>query len=68
MGRAALAGLTRESFPVFPYDNLLEEAQIIGVSDHLASELPLLLDLARRGKLQIPAGGHANYCTGRPGH
>ncbi len=55
LGRAALAGLTRESFPVFPYDNLLnKEAQIIGVSDHLASELPLLLDLARRGKLQIP--------------
>jgi hypothetical protein len=37
------------------HDNLLnKEAQIIGVSDHLASELPLLLDLARRGKLQIP--------------
>jgi len=56
LGRAALAGLTRESFPVFPYDNLLnKEAQIIGVSDHLASELPLLLELARSGKLQIPA-------------
>jgi 2-desacetyl-2-hydroxyethyl bacteriochlorophyllide A dehydrogenase len=56
LGRAALAGLTRESFPVSPYDNLLnKEAQIIGASDHLASELPLLLELARGGKLQIPA-------------
>jgi len=56
LGRAALAGLTRQSFPVSPYDNLLnKEAQIIGVSDHLASELPLLLELARGGKLQIPA-------------
>ncbi len=56
LGRAALAGLTRQSFPVSPYDNLLnKEAHIIGVSDHLASELPLLLELARGGKLQIPA-------------
>jgi propanol-preferring alcohol dehydrogenase len=56
LGRAALAGLTRQSFPVSPYDNLLnKEAQIIGVSDHLASQLPLLLQLARGGKLQIPA-------------
>jgi propanol-preferring alcohol dehydrogenase len=55
LGRAALAGLTRQSFPVFPYDNLInKEAQIIGVSDHLASELPLLLELARGGKLEIP--------------
>lgn len=55
-GRAALAGLTRQTFAVSPYDNLLnKEAQIIGVSDHLASELPLLLELARGGKLQIPA-------------
>jgi propanol-preferring alcohol dehydrogenase len=55
LGRAALAGLTRQSFAVSPYDNILnKEAQIIGVSDHLASELPLLLELARGGKLEIP--------------
>ena len=55
-GRAALAGLTREPFTVFPYESLLnKEAQIIGVSDHLASEIPFLLELARVGKLQIPA-------------
>jgi propanol-preferring alcohol dehydrogenase len=57
LGRAALVGLTRERFPVAPYANLLnKEAEIIGVSDHLASEMPLLLELARSGKLQIPSG------------
>jgi 2-desacetyl-2-hydroxyethyl bacteriochlorophyllide A dehydrogenase len=54
-GRAALAGLTRQSFAVAPYENVInKEAEIIGVSDHLASEIPLLLALARAGKLQIP--------------
>jgi propanol-preferring alcohol dehydrogenase len=55
-GRAALVGLTRQSFAVAPYENVInKEAEIIGVSDHLASEIPLLLELARAGKLQIPA-------------
>jgi D-arabinose 1-dehydrogenase-like Zn-dependent alcohol dehydrogenase len=54
-GRAALVGLTRQSFAVAPYENVInKEAEIIGVSDHLASEIPLLLELARTGKLQIP--------------
>jgi 2-desacetyl-2-hydroxyethyl bacteriochlorophyllide A dehydrogenase len=57
LGRAALVGLTREAFAVSPYENVInKEAEIIGVSDHLASELPLLLDLARNGKLQFPPG------------
>jgi len=43
-------------FPVSPYQNLLnKEAEIIGVCDHLASEMPLLLEMARIGKLQFPA-------------
>jgi D-arabinose 1-dehydrogenase-like Zn-dependent alcohol dehydrogenase len=55
-GRAALVGLTRQSFAVAPYENVInKEAEIIGVSDHLASEIPLLLEWARTGKLQIPA-------------
>jgi threonine dehydrogenase-like Zn-dependent dehydrogenase len=55
-GRAALVGLTRQSFAVAPYENVInKEAEIIGVSDHLASEIPLLLELARTGRLQIPA-------------
>ncbi len=53
-GRAAVAGITEKSFEVAPYDELLnKEAEIIGVADHLAQELPLLLDLARRRKLDL---------------
>jgi len=54
-GRAALVGLTQKSFDVAPYQNVInKEAEIIGVSDHLASEIPALLELARTGKLQFP--------------
>ncbi len=56
LGRAALAGLMRQSFSVSPYENVINrEAEIIGVSDHLASEIPLLLEYARSGKLKFPA-------------
>jgi propanol-preferring alcohol dehydrogenase len=57
LGRAALVGLTRETFEVAPYSELLnKETEIIGVSDHLASEIPVLLDLARTGKLDLSHG------------
>jgi len=57
LGRAALVGLTQESFEIAPYSELLnKEAEIIGVSDHLASEIPLLLDLARIRKLDLSHG------------
>jgi propanol-preferring alcohol dehydrogenase len=57
LGRAALVGLTQESFEVAPYSELVNrEAEIIGVSDHLASEIPVLLDLARTGKLELSHG------------
>src|SRR5262249_1749343 len=47
LGRAALVGLTKESMSIFPYTEVInKEAEIIGVSDHLASELPTLLELA----------------------
>ncbi len=53
-GRAALVGITDQSFNVAPYQELLnKEAEIIGVSDHLASELPLLLDFVCKGKLDL---------------
>jgi 2-desacetyl-2-hydroxyethyl bacteriochlorophyllide A dehydrogenase len=53
-GRAALAGITDKTFEIAPYDELLnKEAAVIGVSDHLARELPLLLDWARQGKLDL---------------
>src|SRR5437762_8073244 len=55
LGRAALVGLTAESMSVFPYKELInKEAEIIGVSDHLATELPALIEFARSGKLQFP--------------
>ena len=55
LGRTALVGLTAESMSIFPYSELINrEAEIIGVSDHLASELPTLLKFARSGKLRFP--------------
>src|SRR5437879_1865969 len=56
LGRAALVGLTAESISIFPYTELInKEAEIIGVSDHLAIELPALIEFARSGKLRFPA-------------
>ena len=57
LGRAALVGLSQENFEFAPYAELLnKEAEIIGVSDHLASEIPVLLELARTGKLDFSHG------------
>ena len=57
LGRAALVGLTRDAFEISPYRELLnKEAEIIGVSDHLASEIPVLLDFARTGRLDLSGG------------
>jgi D-arabinose 1-dehydrogenase-like Zn-dependent alcohol dehydrogenase len=56
-GRAGLVGLTRQTFEVSPYDEVLnKEAEIIGVSDHLASEIPQLLEFARTRKLDLSHG------------
>jgi D-arabinose 1-dehydrogenase-like Zn-dependent alcohol dehydrogenase len=56
-GRAALVGLTAESMSVLPYPEVInKEVEIIGVSDHLATELPLLMQFARNGKLTFPPG------------
>lgn len=56
LGRAALVGLTAESISIFPYPELINrESEIIGVSDHLASELLALMEFARSGKLHFPA-------------
>jgi len=57
LGRAALVGLTQETLEIAPYSELLnKETEIIGVSDHLASEIPVLLDLARMGRLDLSHG------------
>jgi len=53
-GRAALAGITDRTFDVAPYDELLNrEAEIVGVSDHLAPELEQLVAWAAAGRLQL---------------
>jgi len=53
-GRAALVGITEQQFSVAPYAELInKEAEIIGVSDHLANELPELIEFVRRKKLVL---------------
>jgi propanol-preferring alcohol dehydrogenase len=53
-GRAVAVGLTHEEFSLNSYRDLVQrEAEVIGSADHLASEIPLLLELARRGALDF---------------
>ncbi|MDB6065994.1 MAG: Alcohol dehydrogenase GroES domain protein [Pedosphaera sp.] len=53
-GRALLVGITDKSFEIAPYGEVLnKEAEIIGVSDHLARELPLLIEWVRQGRLNL---------------
>lgn len=57
LGRAALVGLTRETLEIAPYAEILnKEAEIIGVSDHLASEIPFLFELVRSKQLDLSHG------------
>ena len=54
LGRAALAGITQTSIVVDSYKELIgKEAEIIGVSDHLLSEIPFILAAASRGQLAL---------------
>lgn len=54
MGRAVAVGLTADTLAVGPYTDLvIGERQLIGSSDHLASEIPQLLALAEVGSLDI---------------
>lgn len=53
-GRAVIAGISREPIEVFPYGELMgKEAEIMGTDDHLLGELPILLQFARRGMLDL---------------
>ena len=53
-GRAAIAGLSDRTFEIASYAELLgTEAEVIGVADHLAQEMPQLLEFAVRGKLNL---------------
>jgi propanol-preferring alcohol dehydrogenase len=57
LGRAALVGLMDETFAVAPYSEMInKEAEIIGVSDHLASEIPMLTDYLATGQLDLSHG------------
>jgi propanol-preferring alcohol dehydrogenase len=54
MGRAVLAGIAADPIQVDTYRDLLgREAEVIGCSDHLMQEFPLLLEFARRGVLDL---------------
>jgi 2-desacetyl-2-hydroxyethyl bacteriochlorophyllide A dehydrogenase len=54
LGRAVMVGLTDKSIEINPYTELLgKEAEIVGSSDHLLSELPLLLEFVRQKKLDL---------------
>jgi 2-desacetyl-2-hydroxyethyl bacteriochlorophyllide A dehydrogenase len=54
MGRAAIVGISTKSFEIAPYVDLINrEAEIIGVSDHLAGELNELIEWARLGKIAL---------------
>jgi 2-desacetyl-2-hydroxyethyl bacteriochlorophyllide A dehydrogenase len=54
MGRVAIVGIGDRPVAVDTYRELIaNEAEIIGSNDHLLQELPLLLELARRGKLDL---------------
>ena len=54
LGRVAIAGITDKSFEIAPYDELLNrEAEVIGVSDHLAREIPFLIECVLERKLDL---------------
>jgi threonine dehydrogenase-like Zn-dependent dehydrogenase len=53
-GRCVIAGLADAPLQLDTYRDLLgREGEIIGANDHLLSELPLLLDFARRRALDL---------------
>jgi len=54
MGRLVAVGLTPDTIPVGPYTDLVtDERELIGASDHLASEIPQLLEWASQGALDF---------------
>jgi propanol-preferring alcohol dehydrogenase len=53
-GRAVLVGIASEPLEIDTYQELLgREAEVIGAADHLLQELPLLIEYARRGVLDL---------------
>jgi propanol-preferring alcohol dehydrogenase len=55
-GRAVVVGITDQPVTIDSYHHLIgKEASIMGSDDHLLSELPLLIELTRRGELDLSA-------------
>jgi len=53
-GRAVLVGLAADPLVVDTYRLLVgKEAEVIGCSDHLLSELPAVIELTRQGRLDL---------------
>ena len=53
-GRAVLVGIAAQPVAIDSYRELLgKEAEVIGSDDHLLQELPLLIEYARRGVLDL---------------
>jgi propanol-preferring alcohol dehydrogenase len=53
-GRAVLVGIAAEPLSVGTYEELIgREAEVIGSADHLLQELPMLIEYARRGVLDL---------------
>lgn len=54
LGRAVLVGIAAEPLRIDSYAELLgREAEVIGSSDHLLWELPLLIEFVRQGRLDL---------------
>jgi propanol-preferring alcohol dehydrogenase len=53
-GRAVAVGITDDTFPLDPFEDLvLREAHLIGSADHLSDEIRVLLGMAGRGDLDV---------------
>jgi len=54
LGRVVIAGIGEQNLEIAPYQDLINrEAEIIGVSDHLAQEIQELIDWTLHGKLDL---------------
>lgn len=54
LGRAVMVGIAAEPFKIDSYRELLaKEAEVIGCSDHLLWELPLLVEFVKQGTLDL---------------
>ena len=54
LGRAVLVGISAQPLEIDTYREILgKEAEVIGSDDHLLQELPLLIEYARRGVLNL---------------